>query len=846
MPVPSLAPRLCLLVGAAIGAVTLCAGPARAQGPATDADGGAPEAGASAEELTPPSLATQVDADYPADALKERREGAVGLSLSIDEEGRVVDARVSTPSGYADFDAAALAAARRFTFVPAKRGGAPIRATVQFTYEFHLPPEAAPPPPPPPPPPAPPKPAAEITQEGDSSLVLARRPISAASSMSVRDREFRLRPVASVADILRVTPGLLVVQHAGGGKANQYFLRGFDADHGTDIALSVDGIPINMVSHAHGQGYADSNFLIPEIIERVEITKGPYFAEQGDFSTAGSVNLVTRDSFEHSSLGFGYGGSPGNGGPMYRGLLVASPKMESIKPLFVAEIGRANGPFHNPEKFDRYKLFSKVSFAPSPGSTVSIGASSYAGDWYSSGQIPRRAVEAGMLDRFSTHDPSEGGSSSRHQLFAAYKLRPSAKSELSAMGYVAQYRLDLLSNFTINLVDPDNGDQIRQRDRRVFAGGKVSYRTIEHVGGLGFDTQIGANFRTDAIDNGLERTRQRQFLSRVVGNGIGETTVGAFAKEDVTITKWLRVVGGARADMFSFTVDDQTEAAGGGVSGTKAASQLSPKGALVLSPIRQKNVELDVYGNYGHGFHSNDARGVVRTRDAVTPLTRAIGYEGGARARFFDRWDLAAAVWRLNLESETVWIGDEGTTEAGDATKRYGIELETRFEITKWLSADLDVTATKSAFVANRGNGDAVALAPRRTWAGGLSARHPNGVRGGFRFYGVGDRPATEDEFIVAEGFTVADVHLGYQTRRFDVGLDVENLFNARYKAAQFASTSRLRTEPPTNAPAPAGTCGNGSRVVTGDGGNFGGCEDNHFTSGYPFTARITTTFYLD
>jgi TonB family protein len=797
--------------------------------------------------LTPPVLVTEEKAAYPEEALRAKIEGSVGLELVVDETGRVVEARVTSAAGRG-FDEAALAAAKKFVFEPAKDRGRPIASTVQFTYEFHLPEEAtAPPPPAPPPPGARPAPV-EIEQKGpdQSTLVLAQRPISAASAFSVRDRDFRLRPIASVADILRVTPGILVVQHAGGGKANQYFLRGFDADHGTDVALSIDGIPINMVSHAHGQGYADTSFIVPEVVERVEVTKGPYFADQGDLATAGSINLVTRESFEHSSLGFGYGGSPGYGGPAYRGLVVASPKMETMKPMFVGEIGRSNGPFANPERYDRYKLFTKVSFRPTPASTVAIGASSYAGDWYGSGQIPNREVAAGRLDRFSTHDPSEGGDSARHQIFASYKLRPTTSSEIQALGFVGQYRLDLYSNFTIALHDPSDGDQIHQIDRRTFGGGKASYRVVEEVEGLRFDTTVGGNVRTDAIENGLDHTRQRRFLGTVVSDRVDETSVGAFAKEEVGLTTWLRLVGGARADFFSFAVKDDLEQPGGGTSGVKGASQLSPKAAAIVTPIAQKDVRLDLYANYGHGFHSNDARGVVRAIDPVTPLTRAIGYEGGARARLFDRWDLAAASWRLDLASETVWVGDEGTTEASGATRRYGVELETRLEITPWLAADLDLTATRSRFVANAGNGTAVALAPRTTWAGGLSARHPSGVRGGLRFYGVGDRPATEDGFIEAEGFTVFDLHLGYGAKRWDVGLDVENLFDAKYKSAQFATTSRLPDEPGTNAPPPPGTCGFGSRAVTAPNGNFAGCEDNHFTPGLPFTARVMTTFYLD
>ncbi len=802
-------------------------------------------------EAIAPRLKSQVEAVYPTEALHERREGTVGLELTVDESGKVTQASVTSSAG-AGFDEAALSAARKFVFEPALQGGVPIRSRVQFNYEFHLPPEA--------PKPAPPAPAQrpgapEPVQVGpdQATLVLAQRPISAASSFSVRDRDFQLRPVSTVADILRVTPGLLVVQHAGGGKANQYFLRGFDADHGTDIAFSIDGIPINMVSHGHGQGYTDTNFIIPETVERIEISKGPYFAEQGDFATAGAVNLVTRNEFEHSSLGFGVGGSPGRGGPMYRGLLIASPKMESLRPMFTAEVGRTDGPFDNPERFNRYKLFNKISFDITPTSTLTFGHSSYAGNWYGSGQIARREVDAGRLDRFSTHDPTEGGDSARHQLFLAYKLRPTERSELNALAYVAQYRLDIVSNFTLWAVDPDNGDQVTQKDRRTFAGGKVGYRVVHDLHSVRFDTSMGASVRSDDIRSSLLRSRERQVLSAVRENRVNETSLGAYAKEEVTLTRWLRLVGGARADFFSFAVDDSLEqpaSPAGASSGTKGATQFSPKASVVLTPLQRKNIQLDLYMNYGHGFHSNDARGVVLGAGAVTPLTRATGSEVGARTRLFGRWDVGIAAWQLDLDSETVWLGDEGTTEASSPSRRYGVELETRYELTPWLSADLDLTATKSRLTQNAGNGNSVALAPGSTWAGGLSARHPSGIRAGWRFYGVGDRAATQDfpapGSLVADGFTVFDLHVGYRHRRFDVAFDVENLFNAKYRAAQFATTSRLRGEPPTSAPPPAGACGNGSRVSTSDNGNFAGCEDINLTPGYPFTARLMTTVFLD
>ncbi len=818
---------------------------------------------ATEDAITPPSLQTHPDAPYPKGALKDRVEGNVGLQLDISAAGQVVNVKVTSSAGHG-FDEAAAATARTFTFEPAKKGGVPIPSTVQFTYEFHLPPDevapapAAPqstPPPAPLPAAAPPR---EVVQANpnQSTLVLGTRPISAASSFSVQDRDFQLRPIGSVQDILRVTPGLVMVQHSGGGKANQYFLRGFDADHGTDLALSIDGIPINMVSHAHGQGFADTNFIIPEVVERVEITKGPYFVGQGDFATAGAVNMVSRDAFEHSSVGAGFVDSPNHGSAGYRALAIASPKLEGIKATFAAEVGRSNGPFDNPENWDKYKLFNKLTLSSAPTSTLSIGEMSYAGNWHGSGQIPARAVEEGLISRFGSIDPDEGGNTARHQLFASYRLRPTETSELKAMAYAGTYRFNLFSNFTLFLRDPDNGDEIEQIDRRTFYGGRVSYRILHRSGPVTIDTTLGADARNDDIHEELWNTAHRQQQSAVRSNDVHESFLGAYLNEEITPARWIRADVGGRADLLSFTVDNRltTVDPTAPKSGNDAGHQFSPKASLIVTPLDGENAALDVYANYGRGFHSNDVRGVF-AQPSVTPLARAIGEEVGARARLFGRWDVAAALWKLDLDSETVWNGDDGTTGVSDPTTRHGIEMETRYEVTPWLAADLALTFTHSQFSTDMENGGGLALAPKQTWAGGLSARHalgPGVGRAGLRFYGIGDRPASDDGVLVAPGFTQFDMHLGYRHRWFDIALDIENLLDSDFRSAQFATVSRLRTEPGVGSAVPAGfSCGSKGRLApapdgSAGGGRFYGCEDVDYTPAYPITIRLMATLFLD
>jgi TonB family protein len=847
------------LSGAAFGLAIGCiAHPTRAQNPT----GAEPPAVGENADVSAPSLQSHPEPEYPTDALRKGLSGSVELEITVDEVGRVVDARVLKAAGHG-FDEAALAAVRNWTFAPAKRNGSPVRSTVQLTLPFELPAAVAQSPPGPISPSHPAGAAAApaappvVEENAHTTLVLGRRPQSAASSDSVRDHDFALRPVASVQDILRVTPGLVVVQHSGGGKANQYFLRGFDADHGTDLALSVDGIPVNMVSHAHGQGFSDTNFIIPETVERVEITKGPYFANQGDFATAGAVNLTTRDAFEHSSVGFGTGGSPGHGGPSYRGLLIASPQWESAKAMFAAEVGRQDGPFDNPEGWDKYKLFNKLTLALTPTSSLSLGESSYAGSWHGSGQIPSRAVESGLVSRFGSIDPDEGGNTARHHAFVAYKVRPTETSELSALAFAGTYRFALYSNFTLYLSDADRGDEIEQVDRRAFFGAAVRYRVVRDLAGMRLDTTIGGNVRNDAIHEELWHSQARERIDQVRGNDVQETLVGAYASEEITLAPWLRLGAGARADLLSFAVDNDLATADptNPQSGVGSAHQLSPKASLVATPLDAQGAVLDVYLDWGHGFHSNDVRGAFAS-PAITPLTRAVGEELGMRSRLWDRLDFAAAAWLLDLDNETTWNGDDGTTNVSEATRRYGFELEGRYEFTPWLAADSAVTFTHSRFAAaDRENGGGLALAPKRTWSGGLSARHelgPGVARAGLRFYGMGDRPASDDGAIIAPGFTQVDLHVGYRHRWFDVSFDVENLLNGQFRSAQFDTVSRLRSEPAVGQPLPAGfTCGSNGRLAPNPStstkdGRFWGCEGVDFTPAYPLTARVMATIFID
>jgi outer membrane receptor protein involved in Fe transport len=686
------------------------------------------------------------------------------------------------------------------------------------------------------PPPATPVPPPAASQPASfETVVVAPRDYTSASSQIVRDRDFLLRPHRRPADILMSVPGMYVIQHAGGGKANQYFLRGFDADHGTDVAISVDGVPVNAVSHGHGQGYADLNFVIPELVERIEVRKGPYAAQDGDFATAGSFNLVTRQVADRSSITIG-----GGQFDTYRGLAIVNSIIgdpaSGWRSLLAGEIYATNGPFVHGEDLKRLNLFGKLTRDFGAGH-LSLTLTSYGAGWNASGQIPRRAVAAGLLDPFDSIDPTEGGNSQRHSAVLAYHaVGEGAETRVSA--YVVGYRLGLYSNFTFFSADPVNGDQINQTDERVFAGFRASQRWLRTMSSVVFDTSVGAQVRTDRIETGLYHSVARKRIGRVVDADIGEGSLAVFAQEDTSWTRWMRSVVGIRSDFFGFDVTNRLEPldpTAPRTSGVLKALRTSPKASLVLGP----SAATELFLNFGMGFHSNDARAVVRGDAPGTPLARATGYEIGVRSSLAGRrLDIAASAFGLDLGSETVWVGDEGTTEARGPTRRLGLEAEARLRILPWLFADLDANFVRATFIENPGNANAVALAPTRIISGGLSALHPRGFLGRVGFFHIGDRPATEDRFLRAEGFTRVDAAAGYRMARFELAVTVQNLLNTSWREAQFANVSRLPNE---TGPA---SCGPGTRPVE-DGGAFRGCEDLHFTPGAPVNVYGSASLFF-
>lgn len=828
---------------------------------------------ARAHETTAPVLTEKVDPVYPADALAAGVEGTVVMQIYIDDKGAVQHVHVVSSPDFG-LDAAAQAAARGFHFKPATSDGVPVASQVVFEQRFAVSrtlrsavtgtsPN--------------PDPAAQPAVEDPRyrTVVVARGPLTSASASEVRDRDFELRPRASPNDILRVVPGLVTAQHQGGGKADQIFLRGFDADHGTDVAVALDGVPVNLPSHAHGQGFADLHFVIPEVLQTVQVQKGSYYPEIGDFDTAGAVNLVTRDGFDRSFVslsGQWFRLDPAhlrrdasNG----RFLGVVAPDAASY---VAVEAAQSSGPFVRSEGLRRFNLFARTTREIAPNWKLGALLTAYSSQWVGSGQIPSRLLGTSELPTpFDALDPSEGGSTQRNSASVFVEACPDPLSRFSLRLFAIQYKLALWNDFTFFLHDQVNGDEIEQDDTRVVTGLDARYEFNRRWGRASAKTVLGAQVRRDDAHVDIwDATSQNGSFRRRLGRHVDASpfhfgndddiriqNIAFHAAQDVAWTPWLRTVVGLRGDYFNYDVADGNPlpAAMPGMapdptllnpSGVRQVALLSPKASLVLSPRRN----LDMYLNYGNGFHSNDARLAV-TGVAGHVVPRSYQGEVGVRARVRDRLDLAAALWGIYLQSEIVFEGDGGTFSPSDATRRYGLDLEARYRLLPWLWADADLALAHARFAGGGGNGGAVALAPRLAYTGGLTARHPRGFKAALRVRGVGDRPILEpgDEALfraaslpvpAAQGFTLVDLFAGYEAARWEVVAALENALDSRWREAQFANRSCSRAE---NASA-ASACSqrDAGGALTNPGAVL---PDVHFAPGNPINLTLTARVYF-
>lgn len=632
------------------------------------------------------------------------------------------------------------------------------------------------------------------------------------SAMNVISKiDLQTTPVNSSQEILRKVPGLFIGQHAGGGKAEQLFLRGFDIDHGTDIAIAVDGIPVNMVSHAHGQGYADLHFVIPETVEKIDFGKGAYYASKGDFATAGYVAFQTKDKIEKNSIGIEVG--------QFNTLrtvglfnLLGSQKKQSA--YIATEYILTDGPFESPQNFNRVNLMGKYSGVWSDNSKFSVLASRFSSKWDASGQIPQRLVDNGTISRFGAVDDTEGGTTSRTNFNVSLSKPIDENTFFKANAFYSNYQFELYSNFTFFLDDPINGDQIKQKENRDIYGMNTELNKKTKVNDVAVLLQFGAGFRADATtDTALSHTlNRRTVLENIKLGDIDQSNLFGYLNSEFNFGK-LMINPAIRLDYFKFNYQDKV------IENYKTQSESSMKFSPKLNFIYSQNNNLQFFIKTGMGFHSNDTRVVVQNNGKQT-LPTAIGSDLGTIWKPFPRLLVNAAVWYLFLEQEFVYVGDAGIIEPSGKSKRMGAELGLRYQLNDWLYFDADANYTYARSIEEPKGQDFIPLAPDFTTTGGLSFQKVNGFSGGLRYRYLKSRPANEDNSIVAKGYFVSDLNLNYQYKNINIGIAVENLFDTAWNETQFATESRLQNEQQS-------------------------VEEIHFTPGTPFfmKGKIAYTF---
>ena len=666
--------------------------------------------------------------------------------------------------------------------------------------------------------------ASKVPQTLDTVTIVATgvSNMNAASAGDVGQEEIASQPLLRPGAVLENVPGLIVTQHSGEGKANQYFLRAFNLDHGTDLATEVDDMPINMPTHAHGQGYTDLNFLIPELVSDLHYKKGPYYADEGDFATAGAVRMDLLNEVPSSAkLGFGQDG-------YRRGLLMGSAALADGALLGAVDVYHNDGPFDNPDDYNR--LNGMLRYQRGTASDFwTVTAMGYHGKWNSTDQVPAHAIEERLIGRFGTLAPTDGGETSRYSL-SFNEVRRSDADQVQLAAYLIRYKLDLYSTFTYYLVDPIDGDQMLQHDDRTVYGFKGSKTWFSHLGNLAMSNLIGVQARFDDVrDVGIFHTFQRTILSADQNASVMQSN-GAIYLENTT--HWLEkfhTVLGLREDVFNFDVKDRMLNAAGSCdinsdplgcnTGRKRANIFSPKLGITLGPWNR----MSFFITLAEGYHSNDARGVTRTGEnpavqPATPLTRAQSAEVGVATDAFPGWHTSLDVFLLKLESELVFAGDAGTTEPSGSTTRTGIEWGNTFRINSWLHADFNAAFSRARFdhdvqADDTGCGDAapgfgctttpaivgryIPNSPTDVIDAGLTVNDFSGWFGSIRARHFGASPLVEDNSAKSPAYTTIDLQVGYQQpRKWLLAVDVFNLFDKKWDDIEYYYASRLKNEP--------------------------------------------------
>ncbi len=601
----------------------------------------------------------------------------------------------------------------------------------------------------------------------------------------ISDIDLNIRPINTSQEILRKVPGLFIGQHAGGGKAEQLFFRGFDLDHGTDINITVDGMPVNMVSHAHGQGYADLHFLIPELIDKIDFGKGSYYADKGNFTTTGYVNFTTKDKLETSSTSVEYG--------MFNTIrnvsLIKILSTGNQNAYVAGEYYLTDGPFDASQHFSRINFTGKYTALIHSEDKLSLLCSYFKSKWDASGQIPQRAVNEGLIDRFGAIDDSEGGNTGRTNINFKYTHFIDEHTFVKSHFYLSHYNFELYSDFTFFLNDSINGDQIRQKEDRMIYGSDIKLTKKYLFSDFKLNTNYGIGFLENQIfGDELSHTKDRIItLKQIKLGNIYESNAFAYVSYDLNFGKWM-LNAAVRSDYFIFNYINLLDSSYNSESVNK--NIFSPK----FNILYNGNHNFQLYFKAGKGFHSNDTRVVVAERGRKC-LPASYGADLGLIWKPISNIILNVGLWDIYLEQEFVYVGDEGVVEPSGKTNREGVDFGIRYQIKPWLFFNNNINWCYGRSLNEPEGENYIPLAPDLTSTGGLSVKTDFGLTGGIHYRYMKSRPANEDYSIVAKGYFITDLIMNYQYRRVVFGISVDNLFNVDWNETQFATLTRLKNE---------------------------------------------------
>lgn len=606
----------------------------------------------------------------------------------------------------------------------------------------------------------------------------------ASSEGIVTARQLASRPILRPAEVLETVPGLIVTQHSGDGKANQYFLRGFSLDHGTDFYTTIEGMPTNLTTHAHGQGYNDLNFLIPELISSVIYKKGPYYVTEGDFASTGSAHIRYADS-----LPSGIASLTAGSFAQKRVLNANTFDVNGGKLLYALEYFHNDGPWDHPEGYRR--LNGVVSYSKVEGrDRYKISAMAYTGEWDATNHVPLRAIESGIIGTYGSLDPSDGGNTHRYSLSGEYTHNDN-DATTSANVYVIDYGLDLFSNFTYYLNDPVRGDQFEQKDARTIIGGNVGRVAVGSLWGFNSVQSYGFQLRNDMIRNvALYNTQNRVVFNTITSDRVNVTDTALYYQNEMTLSDKVRMIAGLRGDIYRFDVTSNVNPAD---SAVKTASIASPKLSFIFGPW----ADTEMFLNTGYGFHSNDARGVAHAIAPATPLVRTKGAEIGVRTRAVEQLQTSLSLWMMDSDSELVFAGDTGGTEPTGPSRRSGIEWANYWTPASWFILDADVAISRARYKDPSSSGGAyIPEAIEQTVSIGAAVTDYDDYFGGLRLRYFGSRALIEDNSVRSKPSTLVNLKAGrHVAENFDLSMDVYNLFNAKTYDIEYYYESQLATE---------------------------------------------------